>query len=310
MGLDLTLRPLLFRHVNLVSFKNTFALFDLFEQNSKLPLGVRTLQISMDLYPYMADEKDKEAVVEDRDVTKFWELWAVWHRQMPNIHTLTICFSHNDEDFLDRLMEKAELDQMGSLEKLHLRASPEEYLPSEVEDTAVADWGPWDSPTWVSAIARLGNLHHLILSTPYLPFWPPSSDEVNTLHSRWFAELPPSAKLITFVLHCGWADDSARLEAFDEENDTPKGLVGFHETRNPSFPPTLCMAGDGYTPTLVWTRDAATNTWVEDGDPYCGFGEHLYFDELRGDPTSVVKPRVYGYEGALFQSGEVVGQAK
>ncbi|KAJ7605629.1 hypothetical protein DFH06DRAFT_1252647, partial [Mycena polygramma] len=186
---------------------------------------------------------------------------------MSNIHTLIVCFSHDDGDFLDRLIEKAQLDRMDSLKKLHLRATPEEYCPFAVEDTGVADSGPWDSSTWVSAIARLGNLHHLILSTPYIIFWPLSSHQVNTLHSRWFAELPPSAKLITFVLHYGWPNEYAPLTAFDEENeenDTPDDLIGSYEMRNPSFPPTRSIAGDGYIPTLVWTRDAATDTWAED----------------------------------------------
>ncbi|KAJ6470811.1 hypothetical protein C8R47DRAFT_1148424, partial [Mycena vitilis] len=308
MGLASTLRPLLFRHVNLVSFENAFALFELFQQNNKLPLGVRTLQISMDLYPFMTDENDEEAIVDDPDVTNFWKLWNIWRPKMSNIHTIIVCFRHDDGDFLDRLIEKAHLDRMDSLKKLHLRPSPDEYCPFEVEDTGVADPGPWDSSTWVSAIARLGHLQHLILSTPYIPFWPPTSHRVNALHSQWFAELPPSAKLMTFVLHCGWAEDHKRFTSFEEdneENDIPDGLIGSYETRNPSFPPAPSVPGDGYTPTLVWTRDVADNTWEEDGEPYCGYGEHLYFDEMRADPSSVERARVYGYEADLLQFGEV-----
>ncbi|KAJ7601763.1 hypothetical protein DFH06DRAFT_1489142 [Mycena polygramma] len=331
------LQPFLFRHVNLRGFNEVIQLFEIFQRARAfkvavhLASGIHTLQISIDLDPAAhntSDSTDGEseasltsAGTEDESGTSsgnldnFSRILLGWLPLMTQLHTLILCFDEEDADFLVRFLDEAPLQGMVTLRKLHCLS-----LRLNVDDldryADGHDGGPWDADVWSMTLChpQLSCLEYLIISTPTMPFWPPTWDQARKLHRRWFDDLPACSNLSTFVLHCGYADDRCRLEEYGqtlgfgnathlasrsrEPHGMPIGLKGGLDTNLSG--PSECQ--DQTVPAMVWGRSRRPDgqwEWSEtSGDMYCGLGEHLYFEQVRMGPPDA---RMYGDEAALFE---------
>ncbi|KAJ7449525.1 hypothetical protein FB451DRAFT_1566870 [Mycena latifolia] len=292
------LQPFLFRHINFRTFMDAFSFLHLIEE-SQVPLarGIRTLQISMDLDTNIEDPAYLE------QCTAFWGAWLTLSSKMTALHTLVICYEIQDDECLERFLIQGHLDQIPSLRKLHLMPIKEQATFREENDDRPDD-GPWSGDTWQASLCspKLGNITDIIISTSAYPFWPPTWKEARQLWLHWFGHLPPASPLRRVVLHCGYADECERVDEYADANDqtdgdesVPRGLTGWYDTRIDGSPHVI---GDGYHPTLVWTKNRANRDWEEDGDAYCGFGEHLYFESSRVGPPSRCE---YGHEAVLFR---------
>ncbi|KAJ7840888.1 hypothetical protein B0H13DRAFT_2365966 [Mycena leptocephala] len=301
------LQPFLFRHLNLARAEDLSELAQLFTSADmgphaiNLAKGVHTLQISINM-----DDRDVSVEPEDLEIlVAVWELLHKWLPRMTQLHTLTICFDEDDQRFLHRFLKKAPLAQIPTLRKLHCLSFHTET--STIQNYKEGDrFGPWGNlSAWSRDLCsqKLQKLEHIIVSTPTMPFWPPSWKEAGQLRENWFGGLGAASKLRTFVLHCGYADENGQLEPYESgdisDADVPPGLLGEYCTNmhgGTSTPGDLCV------PVVGWSRCPENGQWSEDDkevDHYCGLGEHLFFDPLRLEET---QKQLYGHEVNLFAS--------
>ncbi|KAJ6541736.1 hypothetical protein B0H19DRAFT_1077535 [Mycena capillaripes] len=174
------------------------------------------------------------------------------------------------------------------LQKVHLAPMPDEAFFESDADGDEVDAGPWDDEdAWTKLIChhRLSHIHYFILSTPLHLFWPPTHNEVRRMHSQ-----------------CGYGSEHGRVEAYieDEPDNVPQGLI--EGERSSTYGPG--HRGDLSIPALLWARilnDNGDVVWDSDSSGvYCGFAEHLFFDEFRHRGTKT-PARKFGHEETLFK---------
>ncbi|KAJ6539118.1 hypothetical protein B0H19DRAFT_1177227 [Mycena capillaripes] len=318
------LQPFLFRHVNLRDFEEAFTFFDIMGRPRAFNLasGIHTLQISLNLQPDDEDEDEDEDDNEDSDEDEeedtdsvnesphmlFFQQWHLLQPRLPNLHTLVVCFSHGEGGFAEHFVGDYRPQLLPRLKKLHLSPIPEEaWFGAEEDENNEPDNGPWDDvQAWAALLCNhhLWRIEYLIVSTPGHPFWPPTNSQARIMHRSWFDDLPHTSKLHTFVLHCGYGAECARLERYRDEDpdDVPHGLV---EGERSSMYGEGDDMQDGRIPTILWTKELdreGRTYWDENGHGvYCGFGEHLFFDEFR-HLYEKVDVCLFGHEEDLFES--------
>ncbi|KAJ7715598.1 hypothetical protein DFH07DRAFT_785585 [Mycena maculata] len=287
------LQPYLFQHVNLRELAEAFEFFSILKKRSHILPGIHTLQVSFTLDANnfedaeAGDEEDDKTNSEGgegadwmkADVDRFHAELKTWLPLMTYLHTLILGFDEEDYGFLHRFLEFNGLDSLSQVRKIHLLS----FSP-EAQDQVGADPGPWDDPDWLSGLWQLPTLRYLIISTHNMPFWPPTHSQAENLRSCWFRTIPMTFNLQTVVLHCGDANEQRRLSSYAEGDQNhgsmPRTLEYPPETNisYASYPGNIC------NPFIIWTKCADEQlgmVWTEgSGNPYCGYGEHLYLEEL------------------------------
>ncbi|KAJ7511053.1 hypothetical protein B0H11DRAFT_2214901 [Mycena galericulata] len=232
----LVVRPLMYRHVNLLSFPRAVAFFEIVAENLRLARSVRTLQFSFDMGPFNTDsDSDSDSDMEDidndansldsaplRDLAVETEFWSLLNKGLPNLiclTTLSISYDHAQHDFLHHFLRMGNLAQTlpASVAKVHLKPLPAEYLlhPKDLHME-----GPWNTTSWRLQISQIPNIRQLLVTTPTYIVWPPTTDQLRLTIAAWTAQLRHStSRLEEIVVYCGFGDESAAFGKWLEENE-------------------------------------------------------------------------------------------
>ncbi|KAJ6448312.1 hypothetical protein C8R47DRAFT_1231092 [Mycena vitilis] len=145
-GLSRLFRPLMYRHVNLRTLRDSVCFFTTTAAagNTSLAGVVKTLQLSFDL--------DPGAHSIDTLPSQFtWPnfLGAILRQHVP------LEQSEDSGDLAETLPK--------TVQTLHLKPLPEDTY-TEIEDPD--DAGPWDDPSWRLSISLIPHIHTLIVPSP------------------------------------------------------------------------------------------------------------------------------------------------
>jgi hypothetical protein len=159
-----------------------------------------------------------------------------------------------------------------------------------------SDPGPWQSTKWANTLCspRLSHLRYLIISTPVMPFWPPTWTAVDRLHTAWFKGIPEHSQLQKVIIRCGSANDNLRISEYTEEallgDEIPDGLVGGYCSER---------GLSNFFPTVAWTREMGStpSKWCEADDADCPDSRSHLFFEFPADKDSMV----FGHEDVLTE---------
>ncbi|KAJ7254004.1 hypothetical protein B0H12DRAFT_1071277 [Mycena haematopus] len=266
-------QPFMYRHVNMRTISNALSFFHTVGTRPDLAKGIETLQFSFNTNPGPNPPSDEAQL--------FWSLLRGALPSLSNLETLSLCYSREDWDFLDRYMESGDLSHIlpANIGILHFKPLPSEDSDKDLDEPD--ENGPWQSNTWSFNISRLPHIHTLIVSTPTYLLWP-SEDENHDLQlSRWTSQWRSDIRfgrspsnLSTIVLNYGYGDLGGRMFSDDSDDDMD----------DPDIFTLRTVMVDNSGIQIVWQRDE-TNGWEvkEIGGPSGSDRTEYFFGSYRDE---------------------------
>ncbi|KAK7013852.1 hypothetical protein R3P38DRAFT_3206419 [Favolaschia claudopus] len=252
------LLPVLFRHVDLHSFRRGLRFLDtIAHPQSPIASGIFTIQICvyLDDDPEFADH-----------AAAFRLAWRTIVPRLVRLSTLVVAFRPEDAEFPNHFFDVYRPHQLPNLRKLaffsHMRgdaafsvstgggesdhdggedasidddeeeeeddASVDDDEKDEDDDTDSEDEPPafWDidnCSAWAAVLCddRLNHLHHIIFSLPQPAFWPPTYRRLHQLVASWLPSVSAASSLRSFVLHSGYRDETEEVSNYRDDHLDP-----------------------------------------------------------------------------------------
>lgn len=116
----LSLRPLVFRHINLLDWQRGWVFLDTitapgFDMSISTEF-TRVLQVSFSLAD---DEEEEEDGKNRRTPQMFWQRLGNSLAHMKKIHSLNVAYEHGDPDFVNQMLSLATYFPNATIQKLH-----------------------------------------------------------------------------------------------------------------------------------------------------------------------------------------------
>ncbi|KAJ7161783.1 hypothetical protein C8R43DRAFT_1123501 [Mycena crocata] len=270
-------RPYTYRYVNLRTPSDAIAFFSIVKspRYDILAEAVRSLQLSFNMDPETYEDPGPE-IKADLGLWAFQEMnaldweafWIHFREGLPKLSllsTLSLSFSHDDDNILGRLVENGDLIHSlpSSVMKLHLKPVPEEYHHVELvrhflrflflfltRMQELAGEGPWDHPSWRSYLAQIPHIKEFFVTSPMYIVWPPTQDNLDRDIKYWTralrrADVAVPSSLRRIILNCGFGDEGASLETWNEAEEEDQVAEAYEDDKSDGHR-FLCQ--------LVWER--------------------------------------------------------
>ncbi|KAK7013919.1 hypothetical protein R3P38DRAFT_2788178 [Favolaschia claudopus] len=230
--------------------------------------------------------------------------------ELPNLRKLAF-FAHLACNIDPSLSNSGDESSEDDGEEASVDEDEEAFVDQDDEEDEVEEPHPlWDLDhcgAWASVLCdhRLNSLHHILFSLPQPAFWPPTYRRLNPVISSWFPSLVAESSLCSFVQHAGYRDESVEILRYRENHPDPifEELLNYEEIDaylqdHPDVVPEQLLEGpdssiqgagdpsDLGIPGVIFERSVVEEVSVwrlvpRWGDPYCGLGEHLFFDQFQ-----------------------------